>query len=91
MQSGAANFAAVAVAGGFLGSTSLLAEMPEAQLYLKAVRFSEELMSDHPSIVNTSIASAIELYATQTIWDVQTEIQKFRSGLELRKRIPIPH
>jgi hypothetical protein len=128
------NVAALAADGAFLGSTSLLAQMPGAKLYVDAVRFSEELMSDHPSIVNTSIASAIEgrfgnhhrtdrtakselfisplmsmywgfdlealakrnlylesLYATQTIWDVQTEIQKFRSGLELRKRVAIPH
>lgn len=128
------NVAAIAAEGGFLGSTSLLAQMPEARLYLDAVRFSEELMCDHPSIVNTSIASAVEgrfgnyhrtdrtakselfinplmsmywafhldvvvkrnlylesLLSTQTIWDVQTEIQKFRSGQELRKRVPIPH
>ncbi len=54
------NVASLAQAGGFLGTTSLLAEMPEAQLYLDAVVFSEELMASHPSIVNTSIASAIE-------------------------------
>ncbi len=54
------NVASLAQVGGFLGTTSLLAEMPEAQLYLEAVAFSEELMSSHPSIVNTSIASAIE-------------------------------
>ncbi len=128
------NVAALSSEGGFLGTTSLLPTMPEAQLYLEAVRFSEGQMPTHPSIVNTSIASAVEgrfgnhhrtdrtqsselfisplmsmywafelggvvaqnlylesLYGTNTIWDVQTEIAKFRSGLALRQRVAIPH
>ena len=31
------------------------------------------------------------LNETQTIWDVQSKIQKFRSGLALRERVAIPH
>ena len=54
------NVAALSRDGGFLGSTSLLKEMPEGGFYLDAVRYSEEFMPSKPSIVNTSIASAIE-------------------------------
>lgn len=54
------NVAALSRSGGFLGVQSLLPSMPESELYLEAVRFSEEHMAFHPSIVNTSIASALE-------------------------------
>lgn len=54
------NVAALSVDGGFLGCTSVLRDMPEARFYLDAVRYSEVHMPSKPSIVNTSIASAIE-------------------------------
>lgn len=54
------NVAALSKTGAFLGTQSLLASMPEAELYLDAVRYSEIHMASHPSIVNTSIASALE-------------------------------
>jgi hypothetical protein len=54
------NVAALSQGEGFWGSSSLLASMPEVQMYLEAVSFSEEHMPQRSSIVNTSIASAIE-------------------------------
>ena len=54
------NVAALVGDGGFLGSTSLLSGSEEGDFYLEAVRFAEERMPSHPSIVNTSIASAVE-------------------------------
>lgn len=54
------NVAALSRAGAFLGTLSLLKSMPEVQRYLEAVRFSSEQMPAAPSIVSTSIASAIE-------------------------------
>lgn len=46
--------------GHFLGAFSLLPEMEEAKLYLEAVDFSLQLLPGSPSVVNNSIASAIE-------------------------------
>lgn len=54
------NVAALSHSGGFRGSMSLLPEMPESEFYLDAVRYSEEMMPLHSSIVNTSIASALD-------------------------------
>lgn len=54
------NVAALARAGGFLGTQSLLRSMPEARLYLDAVEHAERTAPKATSIVNTSIASAIE-------------------------------
>lgn len=54
------NVAALAKEGAFLGSVSLLPSMLEAQAYLAAVRHAEALTPRQPSIVNASIASAIE-------------------------------
>jgi hypothetical protein len=54
------NVAALARAGGFLGSQSLLTSMPESRLYLDAVAHAEATAPRATSIVNTSIASAIE-------------------------------
>ena len=54
------NVAALVKDGGFLGSTSLLPGSEEGDFYLQAVRFAEERMPSHLSIVNTSIASAVE-------------------------------
>lgn len=47
-------------AGGFLGAWSLMREMPEVQLYREACDYVFERMSDHPSIVSSSVLSAIE-------------------------------
>lgn len=128
------NVAALAAGGGFLGATSLLKEMPEARAYLEAVEAAERAMPERPSIVNGSIASAIEgrfgnvhrsertrgstlfisplmslawtfdlasvaarslylshLAGTESIWDVQTIIEAFRSGQPTRPRATIPH
>lgn len=54
------NVSAVAVNGGYLGATSLLAEQDEGRAFLDLVAFAEGATPDRPSIVNTSIASAIE-------------------------------
>ncbi len=54
------NVAALTASGGFLGAAALLPRMPEAQLYLDAVAHSVLETPNHASIVNTSIASAIE-------------------------------
>jgi hypothetical protein len=45
--------------GSFLGSFSLLNDMPEVRLYAEAVRAVFEAMPDHPSIVSASILSAL--------------------------------
>lgn len=54
------NVAALAADGAFLGASALLARMPEVRLYLDAVNAAELATSRQPSIVNGSIASAIE-------------------------------
>jgi hypothetical protein len=46
--------------GAFLGAFSLTADMPEVQKYRDATAFVCAAMPRHPSIVNTSIVSAIE-------------------------------
>jgi len=52
--------AAASRAGGFLGVTSILPGMPEADAYLDAVEFANRDMPARPSIVANSVASAIE-------------------------------
>jgi hypothetical protein len=47
-------------AGGYLGSFSLTREMPEVQLFADAVKYVTEKTPSRPSIVCTSILSAIE-------------------------------
>jgi hypothetical protein len=54
------NVAALAADGGFLGATALVARMPEVRLYLDAVEDADAATPKRPSIVNGSIASAIE-------------------------------
>jgi hypothetical protein len=54
------NVAALTSDGAFLGACALLPTMPEAQLYLDSVADSENATPTRPSIVNGSIASAIE-------------------------------
>ncbi len=46
--------------GGFLGAWSLLPEMPESRAYLEAVEYVHGRMAERGSIVNASIASALE-------------------------------
>jgi hypothetical protein len=53
------NVAALAKAGAFLGAFSLLACMEEARLYREAAAFAFSKMPEHPSIVSSSILSAI--------------------------------
>ncbi len=46
--------------GAFLGAFSLLPEMEESRFYIDAVDYSLEAIPGAPSVVNNSIASAIE-------------------------------
>lgn len=52
--------AALTRQGAFLGMWSLTHDMPEVRRYIEAVDHVNGLMSDHPSIVSSSIVSAIE-------------------------------
>jgi hypothetical protein len=54
------NVAALAKGGASLGVTALLAQMPEAAAYLELVEFATQTARASASIVNLSIASAIE-------------------------------
>jgi len=54
------NVAALAAEGAFLGATALLDRMPEVRLYMDAVNDADVATPGRPSIVNGSIASAIE-------------------------------
>jgi len=54
------NVAALTADGAFLGATALLERMPEVRLYLDAVSDADAATPGRPSIVNGSIASAIE-------------------------------
>ena len=52
--------AALSKDGGYLGAFSLLPAMPEFGLYRSAVEFVNAAMPEQPSIVNSSIAAAVE-------------------------------
>jgi hypothetical protein len=54
------NVAALSRAGAYLGVTALVAEMPEAAAYLELVEFATQSSRQSASIVNLSIASAVE-------------------------------
>lgn len=54
------NVAALSVTGSYLGSWSLLWEMPEVRRYAEALQFATERMSNRSSIVNSSIISALQ-------------------------------
>jgi hypothetical protein len=54
------NVAGLISDGAFLGATALLPSMPEVRCYLEAVNAAEVATPLQPSIVNASIASAIE-------------------------------
>lgn len=54
------NTAAISREGGFLGTQSLLLEMPEVQAYKEAVEYVFAAMPQHQSIVSSSILSALE-------------------------------
>jgi hypothetical protein len=53
------NIATLIQSGGFLGSFSLLQEMPEVQLYRQASEYVFQAMPEHISIVTSSILSAL--------------------------------
>jgi hypothetical protein len=53
------NTAALIEDGGYLGAWSLMKETEEFQLYREALEFTEARMPRAPSIVNTSIVSAV--------------------------------
>lgn len=50
----------IAAAGGYLGAWSLLPQMPEVEAYRSAIDYVHRFMFNHPSIVSTSILSAVE-------------------------------
>ena len=54
------NVAALIKTGGYLGAWAVTREMSEFQLYQEAIHFVSERMSIRPSIVNSSIISAVE-------------------------------
>lgn len=54
------NVSALNAEGVFLGASALLKSMPEVQLYVNAVKAADSGALRQPSIVNTSIVSAIE-------------------------------
>jgi hypothetical protein len=54
------SIAAIERDGGYLGAFSLTAGMPEARAYLSAVSRAHSLTPGRPSIVNGSIAAAVE-------------------------------
>lgn len=54
------NVAALIQERAYLGTWSLLQEMPEVQEYYRAANFVHQRMFNHPSIVSSSILSAIE-------------------------------
>ena len=56
------NTAALSQDGAFLGTTSLLPQMDEARRYLELVDWSVQCNPGRPSIVNTSIATAVQGY-----------------------------
>jgi len=127
------NVASLAREGGYFGATSLLSTQPEGAAYLDAVRYANEATPHRPSIVNTSIASAVEgrfgdhhatdrtqgstlfinplmnlfwvfdlqsvaraclyldrLEATETIFEVQAQIEAFRKEVKTRPHTAIP-
>lgn len=54
------NIAAIERAGGYLGAFAVTRAMPEGRGYLSAVRHAQAATPSRPSIVNGSIAAAIE-------------------------------
>jgi len=54
------NIAAIEREGGYLGAFAVTAAMPEGRAYLSAVSRAQRLTPGRPSIVNGSIAAAIE-------------------------------
>lgn len=54
------NTAAIATAGGHLGTWSLLWEMPEVRLYAEALEHVHQQMPRRSSIVNSSIVNAVK-------------------------------
>jgi hypothetical protein len=127
------NVAELARAGAFRGTVSLLASEPEGAEYLELVAYAHARTPDRESIVNATIASAVEgqfgdhhktnrtrgstlfvspltslywsfdltavaranlyldrLAATNTIWDVQAQIEAFRHATKTRSRSAIP-
>ena len=54
------NIAALEREGGYLGAFSVTTAMPEGRAYLSAVSHAQKMTPGRPSIVNGSIAAAIE-------------------------------
>jgi hypothetical protein len=54
------NIAAIERDGGYLGAFAVTAAMPEGRAYLSAVSYAQSWTPGRPSIVNGSIAAAIE-------------------------------
>lgn len=54
------NIAALAEMEGFLGSCSLLKQMPAYQAYEEAVLYTQSQRHQDPSVINSSIVSAVQ-------------------------------
>jgi hypothetical protein len=54
------NIAAIERAGGYLGAFAVTSAMPEGRAYVAAVSRAQSLTASRPSIVNGSIAAAVE-------------------------------
>ena len=54
------NIAAITRDGGFLGTCSLTRQMPVAQRYLEALAHAQSQRFQDPSVINSSIASALQ-------------------------------
>ncbi|MEM1183086.1 MAG: DUF1152 domain-containing protein, partial [Acidobacteriota bacterium] len=54
------SIAAITADGGYLGSLGLVAEMPEVVAYRDALSFVSDAPGQRPSIVNASVAAAIQ-------------------------------
>ncbi|HWD40061.1 MAG TPA: DUF1152 domain-containing protein [Fimbriimonas sp.] len=52
--------AELSIAGAYLGSFSLLNDMPEAAMFRSALSFTHEYMPENPSIVNSAILASME-------------------------------
>lgn len=54
------NMAALTASGGFLGSCSLVKELPAAQYYQSALLYAQEQPRQDASVINSSIVSALQ-------------------------------
>jgi hypothetical protein len=70
------NVAALNAEGAYLGAAALLERMPEVRAYLDAVNAADMATPNRPSIVNSSISSAIEGHFGDYHRNVRTQSSK---------------